>query len=122
MPMFILTAPFLGLCCEHAPPVERACCYGRKCSEFLGFGLFSSLPLPGSSCSSCKDIFGGVLMECPPFPSLGEEAINDPPQFHGLRAGLERAWGNLGWGKSLGWKKMRFTVPSEPSQSRNPWS
>lgn len=42
MPMFILTAPFLGLCCEHAPPVERACCYGMKCSQFLGLALFFS--------------------------------------------------------------------------------
>lgn len=40
MPMFILTTPFLGLCCEHAPPVEQACCYGIKRSKFLGFVLF----------------------------------------------------------------------------------
>lgn len=64
MPMFILTAPFLGLCCEHAPPVERACCYGMKCSEFLGFVLF----IPSTSRQSLfllQGHFGGVLRECP---------------------------------------------------------
>ena len=82
MPMFILTAPFLGPCCEHAPPVERACCYGIKRSKFPGFVLFLLL-LTRSSRSSLKDTLGcapqvpvarlhgpmGCPYPAPPFPS-----------------------------------------------------